>query len=751
MSTGPQPSPDVLNGEELLPSSLPPLETGKPPTLDTGASPVGETVKSPTADAGTSPAPPTDPLLKSPTADAATSPGPPLEPRSDYSDVMTGFTMDKYRSNKALPLRQRVKEWNENKLKTRSNKHTHGLADRITKWIKNSDRASARVEEIEEMVTKELDAELIPVESREKLTAFVKDLVEMDCSTKHKYERSYIQLRKKHKMCPRKAQLSFLYYQLLARGQVKENLGVENGLLAKAVRSASGVLPITVFTSPYPSFTDSTGKRVTQSFSCKHNCHYCPNEPDLPRSYLSDEPGVARGKRHRFDACDQFFARAWTHSVNGHPIDKIEILVLGGTWSEYPRQYQEEYLRDIFWSANVFYDPLPKRKKLTLTEEQVLNERAVCRIIGLTLETRPDSITPAEIKRLRYYGATRMQIGIQHTDYQVLKKTNRGCYREDSIRATRLLKDAGFKIDFHLMPDLPGSTPELDRQMFQEVLFGEDLQADQWKIYPCEVVPWTKIEQWFKEGKYKPHPDEVLFDLILEVKRAVHPWIRLNRVIRDIPDQYIMGGNAITNLRQHLQNTLKQQGLKCRCIRCREVGTRKVDPRKAVLKCRTYKSSGGLEYFLSFELPDESVIFGFLRLRHSGDAGLDGAIPELVDCALIRELHVYGTLRPVGDTKGTMQSQHGGFGKRLMSAAEFLSRDKFSKIAVIAGIGTREYYRDRGYRLEGTYMVKDLGAQPWLPVAALLQLVGTVFAILYLVPFALALAGHPVPGWFADL
>jgi len=643
-------------------------------------------------------------------------------------DHHTNFTMEKYKHAEKLSRRERIKRWNRHlearkniKPRTDGKGHVDGISDRLTRWMKNP---SAQQPDIEDIVTRQLDAELIPKKDREKIELFVLELAATNCDDNKKFNRSYVNIRKKLKISPRKSQMSFLYYQLLEQGKIKENFGLEEQLLAKAVRSQSGVLPITVFTSPYPSYTTKDGKRVTQSFSCKHDCYYCPDEPDLPRSYLSDEPGVARGKRHRFDAVDQFFARAWTHSVNGHPIDKIEILVLGGTWTEYPREYQEEFIRDIFWSSNVFYDKLPKRAKRSLREEQVLNETALCRIIGLTLETRPDTIDEEEIKRLRYYGATRMQLGIQHTNDEILKKVNRGCYREDSVRATKLLKDAGFKIDYHLMPDLPGSTPEKDRDMFREVLFGPDLQADQWKIYPCETVPWTVIEKWYKEGTYVPYPDEVLFDLILEVKKAVHPWIRLNRVIRDIPDQYIMGGNAITNLRQQLQNTLKSQGHSCRCIRCREVGGRNVDPRKAILTVQKYESSGGDEYFLSFELPDKSIIFGFLRLRLSPDAGLNGALPELTGCALIRELHVYGTLRPVGDTTGQVQSQHGGFGKRLMNAAERIALCKgYQKIAVISGIGTREYYRARGYYLQGTYMVKEItGTQHWVPLIAMLML-----------------------------
>lgn len=422
---------------------------------------------------------------------------------------------------------------------------------------------------------------------------------------------------------------------------------------------------------------------------------------------------MRRGKRHKWDPEDQFYARAWTHYLNGHPIDKVEILVLGGTWSEYPRAYQEEFLRDVFWSANTFFDK-PKREKASLREEQKRNETARVRIIGLTLETRPDTINPEEVRRFRDYGCTRVQLGIQHTDDKILKLINRGCTTADAIAATRLLKDAGFKIDYHLMPDLPGTTPENDLKMFDYVLSSPDLQADQWKIYPCQTVPWTVIEKWYKEGKYKPFKPEELMDVLIRTKAKVHPWIRLNRVIRDIPNEYIMAGNPVTNLRQAVLSTMKERGLRCRCVRCRECKKNRGNPEKAVLKERTYASSGGTEVFLSFESPDEKLIYGFLRLRLCRPKQL--VMPELKDAALVRELHTYGQMRPVGDVKSALlkgikrdPTQHVGFGKRLMTKAEAIARSHgFGRMAVIAGIGTREYYRRRGYRLEGTYMLKDL-------------------------------------------
>eukprot|EP00467_Chlorarachnion_reptans_P018661 CAMPEP_0114522036 /NCGR_PEP_ID=MMETSP0109-20121206/20529_1 /TAXON_ID=29199 /ORGANISM="Chlorarachnion reptans, Strain CCCM449" /LENGTH=633 /DNA_ID=CAMNT_0001703229 /DNA_START=44 /DNA_END=1945 /DNA_ORIENTATION=+ len=571
--------------------------------------------------------------------------------------------------------------------------------------------------------------ELLPIETRKGLVPFVYEFAQEKCENVEAVRMTWIRLRKKHQISPRKPQINYIYRILLNKGMVEKNPTLEEFLVAKAIRSLSGVLVITVFTSPYPKY----GNKV-QKFSCKHNCYYCPNEPGLPRSYLSNEPGVRRGKRHQWNAVDQFYSRAWTHYLNNHPIDKIEILVLGGTWSEYPREYQEEFLRDIFWSANTFFDPPPKRKSKSLPEEQKINETTRARIIGLTLETRPDTIDEKEIERFRYYGCTRVQVGIQHTDNAILKKINRGCYTSHAIRATKLLKNAGFKIDFHLMPDLPGTTVEKDIAMFDYVLFSEDLQADQWKIYPCQTVPWTVIEKWFKEGSYVPFTPKQLMHVLVATKAKVHPWIRLNRVIRDIPNEYIMGGNPVTNLRQMVLLEMKNKGLRCRCIRCRECKKQKA-VHDAVLKERTYKSSGGTEYFISFESKDERTIYGFLRLRLCRPKR--PAFPELENAALVRELHTYGQMRPVGDrkkrkTNTKTKAQHMGFGKMMMRRAEYIARkNNFKRIAVIAGIGTREYYKKRGYHLDGTYMVKDLRPmigfgglelEPWQLVLAMIVL-----------------------------
>lgn len=546
----------------------------------------------------------------------------------------------------------------------------------------------------------------------EKLDKFIRELSISDVSTDKKYDKAYRQLQIKYKVCPKKAHLFNAYRQLVEKELIKQNISLEHKLVAKKGRALSGVLVITVLTSP--------GK-----FSCPKDCNYCPNEPGQPRSYLKDEPAVQRANRNNFDPIKQFFDRATTHFINGHPIDKIEVLVLGGTWSSYPVDYQEEFIRDLYYAANIFLSDKKKRKKGLLEEEQKINETSRSRIIGLTLETRPDFITWQEIGRFRKYGCTRVQLGIQHTEEEILKIINRDCTTNDAIRALQMLKDCAYKIDAHFMPDLPGSTPMKDWQMFSYVLSSPLLQFDQWKIYPCEITPYTKIKEWYEDGSFVPYSEnneKLLVNLIMLVKNSVLPWIRLNRVIRDIPNQYIIAGNKVTNLRQQLQKTMKEKGLACDCIRCREVKDGVIkDP---ILVCRKYPSNDGIEYFLSFESKDMKTIYGFLRLRLTKDAGRIYSrgsgqnykkrlyFPELEGCALVRELHVYGQLIAVAAERvGSNDDaiQHYGFGKRLVMCAEKIALEhKYKKMAIISGVGVKEYYRKLGYVSKASYVIKNL-------------------------------------------
>ncbi|KAG5508726.1 hypothetical protein JKF63_05224 [Porcisia hertigi] len=505
---------------------------------------------------------------------------------------------------------------------------------------------------------------------------------------------------------------------------------LERYLVFKAPRSQSGVLVVTVFTSAYPD---------GQSFSCQWNCYYCPNEPGQPRSYLLNEPGVRRANRLQFDPYRQFEERVRSLLAIGHPADKVELLVLGGTWESYPRLYRERFIRDLFYAANTMFDSpqVPRRPPLDLLQEQLLNECAQCKIIGVTLETRPDTINQDMLVELRRFGCTRVQLGVQHTDDNVLTFVNRQSTREDAMNAIKLLKDSCFKVDIHLMPDLPSSSPAIDKAMFDDVLGSPYLQADQWKIYPCQTTPFSVIEQWYKDGKYIPYGLENLIDVLLYAKARVHPWIRINRVIRDIPVDYVLAGVEVANLRQLLAHQLRARGERCHCIRCREIKGDKAVTEKlksAILRERRYEASEGTEVFLSFETPtDDATILGFLRLRVN-IRNWETPFTELLPCALIRELHVYGNLQPTyaleGGSANASAAQHTGIGQRLLERAEAIARNAgYTQIAVISGVGVRGYYRRRGYRLlavhRGGFLVKDLvdvsDAPATVPLAASLD------------------------------
>jgi ELP3 family radical SAM enzyme/protein acetyltransferase len=625
---------------------------------------------------------------------------------------------------------------------------------------------------------------LVSDAERPQLEAMIARLCELNPQTNRAFNKAFLQLRKEFKACPKKSVLLHVFREMDTDGRLpaagtSDPLRLRSLLVKKSGKSSSGVLVITVLTSPYP----AAAGRKPQKFSCQWDCHYCPAEPGQPRSYLHDEPAVLRANRDQFCPILQFHDRAATLAMNGHPVDKVELLVLGGTWSSYPHDYQEEFCRDLFFAANTFWGRhRPGREPLSLEAEQRINESARTKIIGLTLETRPDCINLVELRRFRRYGCTRVQIGVQHTDDAVLRLVNRGHGLRESVDGLRMLMDCGFKVDLHLMPDLPGSSLQKDRAMLDRVLFSSDLRGDQLKLYPHSVVPWTRTKKWLDEGKFRPMSSEALCELLIWFKSRVHPWIRLNRVVRDIPGHYISGGNDVTNLRQVLQERMACRGLRCACIRCREVGRSRERLHEAEMVVRRYRASGGDEYFLSFETPDRRTIFGFLRLRITRRAGTvparfasglgrrpgarvpsydprwaddapetaegnawglkagetppsryseacaaaaaaradetnpaettgDASVfPELAGCALVRELHVYGQLIETRDKEG-QHAQHAGYGRRMMRHAEKIAAaEGLARVAVIAGVGTRNYYRKLGYVLRGRgrFLVKRL-------------------------------------------
>ena len=475
-----------------------------------------------------------------------------------------------------------------------------------------------------------------------------------------------------------------------------------------------------------------------------------------PRSYLSTEPAVLRANRNNFDPILQIYDRADALMNCGHVIDKIEVLVLGGTWDHYPIGYQDEFIRDIYHSINT----LSRRNvdvKLPLEKEIHFAQYSQHRIIGLTLETRPDCVTLKRVKRYRKYNVTRLQLGIQHIDNDILDAIQRGCHTEDTIQANNLWKQNGGKTDFHIMPDLPCSSVEKDIKMFNE-LFGvnsikevspryfkydlkrPDLQADQLKIYPCSVVDWTQIKEWYENGTYKPYSEnkEDLIQVLTVVLKGIFPWMRINRIIRDIPNQNIIGGNTDVNLRQKLDH------IKSKCIRSREVKNNIENIDKAELFIREYNGIDSTEFFISFESPDQEILYGFLRLRinHTNDNLIYN---ELNGCAFIRELHVYGTIVK-HHTKNHKSVQHMGFGKRLIKEAENIARiSGINKVAIIAGVGVREYYENVGYQLVKDYMIKELEEEKYINCPQMIDIDIYDVLILFLAFIGIMVCVHSLP------
>lgn len=480
-------------------------------------------------------------------------------------------------------------------------------------------------------------------------------------------------------------------------------------LIKKLMRAEHGVYVVSVVTSPFPKTMGADGVMKVQRYTCRHNCHFCPKHPKMPRSYLPGEPGVDRAISVDFDTVQQIYERLNIYVEMGHVPDKLEVIVLGGTWSEYPRDYRDTCIRDIYYGANTWRKP--HRSPLTLKEEIIINETNDIHIIGLTLETRPDCIDLDEIKTFREYNCTRVQIGIQHTCNHVLKAINRGHTIEDSMKAIKLLLDNGYKVDAHIMPNLPGSNVQKDKEMFDEILGNENLQVDQLKVYPTSVVPYSVLEKQFKAGKYHPYTDTELVEVLLDMKSRIPEFIRLNRIVRDIPEKYISGGCKTPHMRQLLHREMKKRNLTCRCIRCRSVKSGTIDP-NAHLKCISYKSSGGTEFFISHVSQDDNVLYGFCRLRIPDASAVNSinVLDEVKGCALVRELHVYGAVNAVNAQEHNMgKTQHRGIGKMLMAHAECIALEHgYTSIAVISGVGVRGYYRKLGYMLDHTFMKKQL-------------------------------------------
>ncbi|MBI4286023.1 MAG: tRNA uridine(34) 5-carboxymethylaminomethyl modification radical SAM/GNAT enzyme Elp3 [Chloroflexi bacterium] len=458
--------------------------------------------------------------------------------------------------------------------------------------------------------------------------------------------------------------------------------------MKKLTRTISGVTPVAVMTQP---------------MGCPGQCVYCPTYQATPQSYTPESPAVLRARECLYDAGSQVRLRLKALSEMGHPTDKIDLIIMGGTFLAASQEYQYQFIKDC-------YDALNDQESATLAEAKRINETARQRCTGLCIETRPDWCGQTEIERMLEFGTTRVELGVQTMDDEIYRLVKRGHLVKDVVRATALLRDHGFKVHYHWMPGLPGSTPEKDLALSRLLFADPRFRPDGLKLYPTVVVGGTELERWYQDGRYHPYDTETMIDLLVRIKTMVPGYVRISRVLRDIPPKFIVGG-CKESLRGIIKQRMKEASIECQCIRCREYGHRlregwKIgEPR---LDRIDYKASGGTEIFLSF-VDESGTLFGLLRLRVQ-----PRPIPVLgqetkENVAIIRELHVFGPEVPLSEQR-TGAAQHKGLGKALLTEAERIAREEFRapQMVVLSGVGAREYYRESDYNSLDDYMVKGL-------------------------------------------
>ncbi len=475
------------------------------------------------------------------------------------------------------------------------------------------------------------------------------------------------------------------YHTLTSSGEWPHDPALLRRIRMKPVRTLSGVTTVSVLTKPYP---------------CPGKCVFCPTEARMPKSYLPDEPGARRAGQHDFDPFRQTASRIEALEAIGHPSDKIELLILGGTWSAYPADYQAWFVQRCLDAINGF-------DSHSLEEAQHANENARRRNVGLVIETRPDHVTLAELAHLRRLGVTKVQLGAQSLEDRILALNRRGHGAAETRRAVSLLRAAGFKIVLHWMPNLLGATPVSDRQDFARLWDDPWVRPDEIKIYPCQLLETAELMHFWRRGEYQPYSTQTLIDLLADLKVTIPRYCRVNRIVRDIPSNNVVAGNRRTSLRQDVQAELSRRGQSCPCIRCREVRERVVEASRLELKDLVYRAGGAEEHFLSFDTPGDHLA-GYLRLSLPRPGSPATRFDDLQEAALVRDVHVFGESLGLGaDVPGA--AQHAGLGQRLLRHAEELARQHgYRRVAVIAALGTRGYYASHGYSLGETYMIKDI-------------------------------------------
>lgn len=455
----------------------------------------------------------------------------------------------------------------------------------------------------------------------------------------------------------------------------------------KPTKTISGVTPVAVMLPPR---------------KCNHGeCTYCPNM-DVPQSYTPKSPVVLRASRVNYDPFKQVISRIGAFEAMNHPVEKIELIIMGGTFLQYPKKFQYSFIKGC-------YDALNKKKSNSLEEAKKLNENSLNRCVALCIETRPDTVIEY-ITRLREFGCTRVELGVQIIDNKIYKKVKRGHRVKDVADATKALRDAGFKIGYHLMINLPNVSFERDYKMVKKIFSDERFKPDQIKIYPCQVMPGSQLEKDYFKGEYIPYDEDRLKSLLVKLKSLVPEYCRIMRIMREIPPEYLIAGTTRIDLRREVQKEMESKGLRCKCIRCREIGFSrakgKILDEKSIKLCRIdYNASKGKEIFLSFEDIKNNILIGLLRLRIPGRDTIKGMGSNF---AIVREMHTYGKALNLG-AKGNI-GQHRGYGKLLMVEAEKIAKKEFGKdkMVVIAGIGAREYFYNHGYKPDGSYVSKVL-------------------------------------------
>jgi elongator complex protein 3 len=488
--------------------------------------------------------------------------------------------------------------------------------------------------------------------------------------------------------------------RILAEAKDDEKEYVLDLLQLKPVRTLSGVAVIAAMTSPAP---------------CPHGlCVPCPGGPaskfNSPQSYMGAEPAARRAFENNFDPYQQVTSRLRQLSEIGHPIEKAELIVMGGTYTSRTLCYQEWFVKRAIEAMNDYYGTGWREGKRYIPVEDVqsANETARIRNVGITIETRPDWTEIEHIDTILGLGVTKVEIGVQSTYDFILAGIQRGHTVKQSVEANTRLRDSGLKVGFHMMPGLPGSTNESDLCMFRTIFEDERFKPDHLKIYPTLVTEGTRLHGMWELGNYEPLEVEEAVEMFAKVKSILPKWVRLQRIQRDIPAYQVLAGIRKSDIRDLAKRRLLEMGGKCRCIRCREVGHNKLpgsEPLNIELSIEKYVACGGLEHFISFEDAQKDILIGFIRLRFPHASHRQ----ELTGAALVRELHVYGSMVAPGESAGAAQWQHRGYGEELLLQAEETARCAgYAKVAVISGIGVRDYYRKLGYERDGPYMTKRI-------------------------------------------